>query len=309
MDILSDEQYQVLGFVGACNRNFYNPTARQVMLWRDNPTPAEAVHRTVRRQVGPSAPAPAVGLETASSRMLAAMIGESLRPMQEALASFAAQNFGLLSQLGHGTRTVTEREIVKPAETMIEHLVRLTWLEEIGAPRDEDPGLRLTNLGRALIRDVEMDMENDEDVSVVVLGREDPLAYPTLVGQLAASGEGLLVDPYLKLPDLHTIVVQHTTHPAAGVRQDQQPRHRRVNAGVPRQLQSWAACRGAVLDGVARPGPSRGRRGRAHTRHVLKRSGPHHHGHDANPVAGSGVAARGVRALVGGGNSGGSACA
>ena len=34
-----------------------------------------------------------------------------------------------------------------------------------------------------------------------------PLAYPILVGQLAAAGPGLLVDPYLKLADLHTIVV------------------------------------------------------------------------------------------------------
>ena len=52
-----------------------------------------------------------------------------------------------------------------------------------------------------------MTAESDQDISVVILGREDPLAYPILVGQLAAAGAGLLVDPYLKLHDLHTIVV------------------------------------------------------------------------------------------------------
>lgn len=132
MDILSDEQYQVLAFVGACNRNYYNPTAEQITLWRNNPTPAEAVYRTVRRQVGP--PAPVLSLETASSRILAAMIGDSLRPLREALAARFVQTLGPLDRVSSGTRTVTERELVKPAETPFQHLVRLTWLEEVPAP-------------------------------------------------------------------------------------------------------------------------------------------------------------------------------
>ncbi|MFE0590319.1 hypothetical protein [Micromonospora echinospora] len=89
----------------------------------------------------------------------------------------------------------------------MEHLVRLTWLEKVAAPQGDDSGLRLTDLGCALLRDAETEEESDEDISVVVLGREDPLAYPILVGQFAAAGAGLLVDPYLKLADLHTIVV------------------------------------------------------------------------------------------------------
>jgi len=205
VDILSYEQHQVLAFIGACNRNHYNPKAEEVMLWRDNPRPAEAVYRTVRRQVGPSAPV--LPLDTASSRMIAAIIGDSFRPLQEALAASFKQNFGHLSQVVSSTRTLTERELVKLGETLLQHLVRLTWLEQIPAPGDRDPGLRLTDLGRALLRDVEADGETDEDVSVVLLGREDPLAYPILIGQLAAAGRGLLVDPYLKLADVHMIVV------------------------------------------------------------------------------------------------------
>lgn len=97
------------------------------------------------------------------------------------------------------------RELVKRAETAIEHLVRLTWLEKI-ARSGEVSGLRLTDLGRALLRDRETDA-TDEDVSVVVLEAHDPLAYPLLVGQLANAGAGLLVDPYLKLDGLHRIIV------------------------------------------------------------------------------------------------------
>lgn len=84
-----------------------------------------------------------------------------------------------------------------PAETVIGRLIRLAWLSEAAAPGGSEPGLRLTDLGRALLRDVMTGDEDDEDVSVVVLGLSDPLAYPILVGQLAAAGPGLLVDPYL----------------------------------------------------------------------------------------------------------------
>lgn len=205
MDILSEDQYQALGFIGACNRNHYNPTAEQVMLWRNNPTPAEAVYRTVRRQRGPASPV--LPLDTASSRMIAAIIGDSLRPLQEALTASLTQNLGLLAQVVSSARAATARELVKSRETALQHLVRLTWLEEVSAPGGGDPGLRLTDLSRALLRDVETDDDADADVSVVLLGREDPLAYSILVGQLAAAGTGLLVDPYLKLADVHTIVV------------------------------------------------------------------------------------------------------
>jgi len=120
-----------------------------------------------------------------------------------------ASSFGSLANLGFGTgpRYVTERELVTSAETMIEHIVRLTWLVEVPSPGNGEPGLRLTELGRALLRDAETGDESKDEVSVVVLGREDPLAYSILVGQLAAAGPGLLVDPYLKLQDLHTIMV------------------------------------------------------------------------------------------------------
>jgi len=174
------------------------------MLWRDNPVPAQAVYRTVRRQTGIQTSV--LPLDTSVSRMIASTFGESLGQVQKALTASFMQNRRLTAQLGSSIVDTT-RELVKPVETLLEHLIRLTWLEEVPAPSGGGPGLRLTNLGRALLRDAEADDHVDEDVKVVLLGKEGPLAYPTLVGQLAAAGRGLLVDAYLKLADVHTIVV------------------------------------------------------------------------------------------------------
>lgn len=193
MQILTPPQHQVLAFVGACNRNYYEPTESQVQLWMDHPHPREAAYRTVRRDNTPAS----FPVETASSRMLSAMLSESLRPFQDAVASLAKQNLKLVSQWSGTVYATTERELVNPAESMIQHLIRLTWLEEVSPVAGETPGLRLTDLGRALLRDVETEDEHEADVSVVVLGRDDPLAYPTLIGQFATAGHGLLVDPIL----------------------------------------------------------------------------------------------------------------
>lgn len=207
MSILSDDQYEAMAFVAACNRNHYNPTGTHVDLWRNNREPADAVYKTVHRKASEGARAgDLLGLQKASNRMLASLMGDALRPLQKSLAS----SFGRpLANPGLAPRAMylSRRKLVTPAETMIEHLIRLTWLAEVAASVDGEPGLRLTDLGRALLRDAEAGDESEEEVSVVVLGREDPLAYPILVGQLAAAGPGLLVDPYLKLEHLHRIVV------------------------------------------------------------------------------------------------------
>ncbi|MFE0590318.1 hypothetical protein [Micromonospora echinospora] len=79
----------MLAFVGACNRNFYNPTATQVLLWRNNRSPAQAVYRTVRRKIEPVVPP--LGVNTAGDRMVASLVGDALRPMQEMWSSVAAQ--------------------------------------------------------------------------------------------------------------------------------------------------------------------------------------------------------------------------
>ena len=59
---------------------------------------------------------------------------------------------GISAMLARAYGPGSYRELVKPAETVIEHLVRLTWLEEVSGSVEE-PGLKLTDLGRALLRD------------------------------------------------------------------------------------------------------------------------------------------------------------
>ena len=162
------------------------------MLWLESPLPREAIYKTAPRE------APAA----------TAMLAEALRPLQDAIAgNFYKMHAFRSDSLWRAFSEQSERELVTPEETHVEHLVRLKWLEEVGPDSDDNRGLRLTNLGSALLRDAERDSTQDEDVSVVLLGRDDPLAYPTLVGQLVQAGPGLLVDPYLELSHLHRIVM------------------------------------------------------------------------------------------------------
>lgn len=205
VEILSEEQYQVLGFVDACNRNHYTPTETQVTLWREHPLPRDAVYRTVRRGSAPTA-----SLDTAVSRMHASMMSELMRPVREAMVANMSIAFQRVVSEAAGSLTEA-RELVTQGESPVAHLVRLGWLKETGSRLDaggnDEQGLQLTDLGRALLRDAEREATPQEEVGVVVLEAGDSLAYPVLIGQFAAAGEGLLVDPYLKLADLNGIVV------------------------------------------------------------------------------------------------------
>ncbi len=86
-------------------------------------------------------------------------------------------------------------------ETYVEHAVRLFWLVE-------NDGLLLTTLGRALLNASKRQQSDQLASDVVILNREDPLAYATLIGRLASFGSGLLVDPYLRLEQLHDLCIQ-----------------------------------------------------------------------------------------------------
>lgn len=210
MEILTAEQHLVLGFIAACNRTRYSPTVAEVELWLSSPEPWEAEYRIVRRD---PLSTPNMGFGTSGAALL---MGESFRESTKKMIESMHPNIytprfkekykeivRAAGLLGSGSTS----ELVRPEESVVDHLIRLRWVEDVSSTGSDDAELRVTDLGLALFRDRETETEAVEDVSVVVLGRGDPLAYPMLIGQLGAAGPGLLVDPYLKLEDLHRVVV------------------------------------------------------------------------------------------------------
>jgi len=83
-------------------------------------------------------------------------------------------------------------------EDSVEHLVRIGWLRGVR--------LQVTALGIALLRSSERTDVEDDGVDVVALGREDPLSYPRLMAHVAEMDDAILVDPYLRVDELHHIV-------------------------------------------------------------------------------------------------------
>lgn len=79
------------------------------------------------------------------------------------------------------------------AEPVADHLSYVGWVAGY-------PGLRLTALGKALLRATEKEQESGP--SVVILDNNDPLAYIQLLGMLSDVRGALLVDPYLDANEL-----------------------------------------------------------------------------------------------------------
>lgn len=201
MNIISEDQHEVLGFIEACNSQHYNPTADEVLLRFQNRAPREAKYRTVRQaNSSGSWLHPAPPLPKGVFERIASSYG---RTFQEHLNSTVG-NWNILN-----AGITPQRETVEPAETIIDHMVRLTWLKECLAPDREMSGLHLTKLGQALLHHYASGAARQSDTDVVVFNKNDPLAYAQLIGFLAEQGPGLLIDPYLKLKDIKTIA-SHT---------------------------------------------------------------------------------------------------
>jgi hypothetical protein len=96
------------------------------------------------------------------------------------------------------TRTGLERGKVT------DQLVRLGWVLGDGG------GLYTLPLGQALLQDAEVKTAEVLAATTVILGSNDPLAYGTLMSELAAAGAGMLVDPYIRREQLLHLV-QDTT--------------------------------------------------------------------------------------------------
>lgn len=201
MEIVSGDQYEVLSFIDACNSQQHNPPTEAVLLWFQNRTPREARYRTVRRKSDMSSSSITSPLVTPG------IFQDIMAPYKEFLQEYRKSIFGTWNTAG--VESGYRREIVTPAETIIEHMVRLTWIEERPTPGQEELGLRVTKLGGALLRHAAAGTTTHRNTEVVVFDKNDPLAYPQLIGFFADQGPGLLIDPYLKLKDIETLIT-HT---------------------------------------------------------------------------------------------------
>lgn len=82
-------------------------------------------------------------------------------------------------------------------ESVLEWLVRLGWLHH-----EDGDVVGITELGKAVLRELEA-KEREIDAPVeVVLDPEDPLSYAQLIGRVASHGKALLADPYFRLDQL-----------------------------------------------------------------------------------------------------------
>ncbi len=69
--------------------------------------------------------------------------------------------------------------------------------------------MRLTGLGKALLKAALLD-SGVSDTDVLVLAAQDTLAWGKLLGHISGLEACLIVDPYLKAPELSQII-EHTT--------------------------------------------------------------------------------------------------
>ena len=175
--ILGEEQRRGLEFIQAANQGGHRPTRAQVEQWMSHPKRRPGKRGKLIEPARPGALTPKFDPRVAMS----------------VLSTFR----GLV-----GTPAVYEPD--GPREGFVEHLLRLEWIES-----NNFGGLALTGLGRALLRSAHLTSEDQEDLTTVVLGSEDPLAYGKLLGHIAESGEALVVDPYLRADQLLPLLV-HT---------------------------------------------------------------------------------------------------
>ncbi|WP_157079001.1 hypothetical protein [Herbiconiux solani] len=94
-------------------------------------------------------------------------------------------------------------ELVSPGESVSQYFVRLGWAYQPSA------GLILiSDLGKAILSELNnprIDVDSDDPISVIV-DPEDPLAYARIFDLIAASGSGLIVDPYLRMPQIFELL-------------------------------------------------------------------------------------------------------
>ena len=88
-----------------------------------------------------------------------------------------------------------QRYSVGSGEDPFQYLLRMEWVAV------EDNGVTLTTVGQALLRALES-ADSGRGVIEAVLDVDDPFAYAKAVAYLRTATPALLIDPYLRMPEL-----------------------------------------------------------------------------------------------------------
>lgn len=125
-------------------------------------------------------------------------------PTQEHLEKFASSpgprdavyESALFGAVVNNLQVLTRPQKVRDAEPVAEYLLRMEWAQE----SNTNGGLRLTDLGRALLRGLETEAPElpPSTVTDIVLEPTDPLAWVNLTRVAANAVGGMLVDAYFK---------------------------------------------------------------------------------------------------------------
>ncbi|UOX91341.1 hypothetical protein MUY14_12200 [Amycolatopsis sp. FBCC-B4732] len=215
MQIIDDNQYKALSFVSFANRGGNRPKEIELREWMLNPGPKPGRRgRLVKR--GRPAKYETVGgiYDTESFRNLARAASNiidnsTLTGIRKIGEDWQRASAGILSANVYsilGTRRLIEPEIPDeygpdvPAESFVQHLIRLGWIDQ-----DDQGGLGLTPLGRALLRSEDASEGESDAYDVVVLDAQNELSYPVFIQRLAEAGEAILIDPYLRIEQLLAI--------------------------------------------------------------------------------------------------------
>jgi len=120
-------------------------------------------------------------------------------PTKKDAAYTSAALLQLANSIALNIPSVLKSEKTREAESVSQYLERLGW-----ASIDAASSIRLTPLGESILTHLSIppvDPMSEEPISVIV-DPKDPLAYARIFNLVSLQSVGLLVDPYLKFPQL-----------------------------------------------------------------------------------------------------------
>ena len=91
-------------------------------------------------------------------------------------------------------------------QSVANYLEEMRWIE---GEDDNATGVRLSSLGRAVLKALDEEQKKAEPPEMVVLDDRSPLSYARLIREVSRLGECMIADPYFRLESLKDVVA-HT---------------------------------------------------------------------------------------------------